>query len=80
MFLQKLVATIHNSYDDENQFHPNKGCVDSIAYTYLLGHCFFFWFRSKDPDNLKVKANIFGEILLAKENLYSKVLIESKYS
>ena len=35
--------------------------------------------RSKDPRNLKVKSRISEEILLAKENLYSKLLIESKH-
>lgn len=76
-FLQKLVATIHNSYDDEDQFHPHKGYLFyNQSFTRLT---FCVAIRSKDPGNLKVKSSIFEEINLAKENAYSKVQIESKY-
>lgn len=38
----------------------------------------FFVFRSKDHENIKVKNSIAEEILMAKENVYSKTLVNSK--
>lgn len=66
------MALIHDGFEKEKQFKPQAGYVFPPQFHWLLN-----LYRVKDEHNQKVKKWIEEEILLDRENTYSRLLIES---
>ena len=53
--------------------------INSYMYVYMIFTQFFYNYRSKDPHNQVIFRKIMEEILLQKENQYSKLIVESEF-